>query len=501
MRRAAQLSRVAVLIGVLGLLAGPGSEAFADCCSDPSSCVCSKGSLPLIYGGGPVVANPQVFVVYWQMGAPPAVNDPGAAIPVVEGYLRGAGGTQWLNTLTQYSTPSQTISISHSLLAGEWYDTVDAYDGDYPGEALAAAMHFGSILGKSPNAIILILDVNTTCDSESSYHNFIPATPPTTSVPIPFIRLAYYAGAPPCTTGVSYMATVLHHELSEAITDPQFNAWLDSHCCEVVDKCVPFNWMALADPASIPINLSTYQLPQVWSNEAKHGVGGCVAGYSTHQRAFYTGGDGRLYCRDAGKSWSAITDPFGILVSSPGAASFAPFSVDAFVRNATNGIDRIHTSTTCGNLGWSQWGAPSGWTLTGRPDAASWSPGRLDVVTLAVLSGSPSIFHRSSDQGILSSWQDWGAPPSVPIVASPAIVAPLVLPGQGGYALHVFAIDQNGVMWHGISTDGASLAGWEKLPNAPVGFEDMSIEGCKRTAAGPGQRIGCDAWARTRRRG
>jgi hypothetical protein len=455
---------------VILVMAWPGSQAFADCCSDPASCVCSKGSLPLLYGGGPVVANPQVYVVYWQMGAPPTVNDPGLAIPVVEGYLRGVGGTQWLNTITQYSTPSQTISISDSLLAGEWYDTADPYDNDYFGEALRAANHFG--VGSSPNAIILILDVNKTCDNESSYHHFVAATPPTTSVPIPFIRLAYYVGGPPCTTGVSYLATVLHHELSEAITDPQFDAWLDTNCCEAVDKCVPFDWMALYDPGGTALDLSTYQLPQVWSNEAKHGGGGCVAGYSTHQRAFYTGTDGRLYCRDGrafGASWSAITDPFGPLVSAPGAVSSATYSVDAFVRNAANGIDRIHTSTTCGNLGWSQWGAPSGWTLVGRPDAASWSPGRLDVVTLAEMGGHPpSIFHRASEHGILSAWEEWGAPLTGPIIASPAVVAPLVLPGQSSYALHVFTINQGGVVWHGVSTDGASLGGWEALPNAPV---------------------------------
>jgi hypothetical protein len=454
------------------ILAGAASPAFADCCSDPSSCVCSAGSLPLTYGGGPLIVNPQVFVVYWQMGAPPSVNDPGGAIPIVEGYLRGVGGTQWLNTLTQYSTPSQRISISQELLAGEWYDVVDAYDGDYAAEALRAAAHFGATVAESPNAIILILDVNTICDTESSYHNFIPATPPTTSVPIPFIRLAYYVGAPPCTTAVSYMATVLHHEVSESITDPQFNGWLDSNCCEAVDKCVPFNWMALADPSGIARNLSTYQLPKVWSNEARSGGGGCVAGYSTNERAFYTVADGHLYCRDSSGTWFGIDDPFGPLVSAPGAASFATESVDAFVRNAAGGIDRVHTSTTCGNFGWSQWRHPAGQKLIGRPDAASWAPGRLDVVTLAESSGgSVAIFHRSVDHGALSPWADWGAPPAAPLEASPAIVAPLVMAGENGYALHLFAVDRSSAAWHAVSLDGISHGAWEKLPAAPVTLE------------------------------
>jgi hypothetical protein len=165
-----------------------------------------------------------------------------------------------------------------------------------------------------------------------------------------------------------------------------------------------------------------------------------------------------------------MTDPFGPLVSAPGAASFATYSVDAFARNASNEIDRVHSSTTCGNFGWSQWGAPAGVTLLGRPDAASWAPGRLDVVTLAEPPGGPPvIFHRSMDHGTLSAWTDWGAPPSPrPIVASPAIVGPLVMGRQRQYALHLFAIDRAGVVWHGVSTDGASLGTWEKLLAAPV---------------------------------
>ncbi len=413
----------------------------------------------LTYGGGSLITNPTVYVVYWQMS-----SDPYSVIPVIEGYLRGIGGTEWLNTLTQYSVAGQTISFSPDLLGPEWYDFTDPYDGDYATEAANAAAHFG-VTG-DPNAIILILDENATCDTGSSYHNYVT----TSGGSVPYIRLRYYAGGSGCFQA-PYMATVLHHELSEAVTDPFFNGWLDSSGCEVVDKCSPFNWAALASPSALPLNQSMFQLPQVWSNEASHGAGSCVAGYITTQRQFYTGSNGVLYCRDGGLGWFAMADPFSSSASAPGAASFETYSMDAFVRNAANGIDRVHTSTTCGNFGWSQWGAPSGRTPIGRPDAASWAPERLDVVTLTQPSGggSAAIYHRFVDNGTLSAWKSWGNPPSGALSNSPAIVAPATMELQSGdFALHVFAIDDSGVAWHATSTDGVNLGAWESLPNPPV---------------------------------
>jgi hypothetical protein len=70
--------------------------------------------------------------------------------------------------------------------------------------------------------------------------------------------------------GVAALANVSGHELSEALTDPQLNAWFDTTGAENADKCA---W-TFGHPSLTFSNGSTWKVQENWSNAAH----GCVDG-------------------------------------------------------------------------------------------------------------------------------------------------------------------------------------------------------------------------------
>ena len=75
------------------------------------------------------------------------------------------------------------------------------------------------------------------------------------------------------------MASIIGHELSEAVTDPDLNAWYDARGQENADKCAwTFGSVGTVGGAQYNVILGgqKYLIQQNWVNSGK---GGCAMGF------------------------------------------------------------------------------------------------------------------------------------------------------------------------------------------------------------------------------
>jgi hypothetical protein len=220
---------------------------------------------PLNYRGGPVQSAPKVYVVFWGW-----TSDPSGEQPYLINFLSSVGGTDWLNTVTQYGGGNPT-----DLYGGSWSDPTPIPTQPTPAqmsaEAFAAMAHFG--LASSVNVQIVVATptghsssgfVTTFC----SVHVF--ATQGSNYViytNFPYMTDAGGScGAGFVSAPLDGVSIVEGHELAESITDPEMNAWVDAGGSEIGDKCA---WTNVTD---ITTGTGTFPVQPLWSNSAN----GCV---------------------------------------------------------------------------------------------------------------------------------------------------------------------------------------------------------------------------------
>jgi hypothetical protein len=70
------------------------------------------------YAHGEVIAHPHVYVTYWGMGTQAAPNDTNGVIPYVKGFFANIGGSKWLDIVEQYS-PTLYSTTNGAFIANE----------------------------------------------------------------------------------------------------------------------------------------------------------------------------------------------------------------------------------------------------------------------------------------------------------------------------------------------------------------------------------------------
>ena len=109
-------------------------------------------------GGIGVETAPKLYVVFW--GSQWNSNDPSGEASLLESFYGAAGGSHWLNSVTQYcqGVASGTVFCNgsgaaagnpSSLYGGFWYDNSSAApstpsQSQLAAEAVKAAAHFGN---------------------------------------------------------------------------------------------------------------------------------------------------------------------------------------------------------------------------------------------------------------------------------------------------------------------------------------------------------------------
>jgi hypothetical protein len=276
-------------------------------------------------GNGEIMPTTNTYLIFW-LPSGFHYNDPGgdaAYEAAMQTFFQDVGGTQILNTTTQYpgnnGTPSDTSNFVTSIV-----DTT-GFPGTDTGADVAHSVTQGDInqevfkqinakswpSGLSTMYFVFLPDNVVDCDNARAncntnaycaYHTYgFPSgndTPATDFVwaDIPVNRGVYTTGG--CgnstVTGDNQADTTLssvEHEMMEAITDPRGNAWQDSTggAGENGDKCN--RNMGVANASSTAVNNflgsgfgDFFRIQREWSNAAAlagPAQNGCAASYTS----------------------------------------------------------------------------------------------------------------------------------------------------------------------------------------------------------------------------
>jgi hypothetical protein len=254
-------------------------------------------------GGIGVETSPKIYLVLW--GSQWNNNDPSGEEAILHNFYSGAGGSSWLNSVTQYcqGVASGTVHCNGmgtpagnqlGILAGVWYDRGSTApskpkQSQIAAEAVRAASHFGNTTASS-NASVQYVIATAHGHNATGFGTQYCAWHSSTSSAsgnIAYTNLPYITDAG-ANCGANFnglgphagITIVSGHEMAETITD-QFpsTGWLDSSGAENGDKCA---WISSGQGASADVKLSnglSYPVQSLWSNVFNSGSGGCVLMY------------------------------------------------------------------------------------------------------------------------------------------------------------------------------------------------------------------------------
>jgi hypothetical protein len=217
------------------------------------------------------------------------------ATTIIPNFLNAIGGSPYFNINTTYYNNSGTHVINAVHYAGTANDSYSQGTslGDAQIQAIVANAINSSALPNDTNGVYFILtsaDVTETsgfCTSYCGWHT--DATINGTDIKYAFVGNpdrcpsaceAQSASSPNNNPGADGMLSVIAHELEEATTDPDLNAWFDSRGYENADKCA---WTfgttyRLSNGSAYNMKLGNYYylIQQNWVNA---GSGYCALSY------------------------------------------------------------------------------------------------------------------------------------------------------------------------------------------------------------------------------
>ena len=242
------------------------------------------------YHGGPVMSQTVTIYYVWYGNW-----NGNSGVTLLETFAKNLGGTPYYNINTTYTDATGGVVRNNLIFGGS---TVDNYS---LGKSLTDAQIWQAVSsaitsGKfpaDPNAVYFLLtsaDVNATsgfCTQYCGWHTYNTLN----NVPIKYSFVGDAGRCPSACTaqpnnspngnpGADGMASVLAHELSETVTDPQLNAWWDSSGEENGDKCAwTFGVTAAASNGTrynFTAGNTNYLIQQNWVNA---GGGSCTMQY------------------------------------------------------------------------------------------------------------------------------------------------------------------------------------------------------------------------------
>ena len=242
------------------------------------------------YHGGPVMSNTVTIYYIWYGNW-----NGNTGVSLLESFAKNLGGSPYYNINTTYSDSTgnavknnlifggsitDNYTLGKALTDGQIWQTVSAAisSGKFPADA--NAMYF----------VLTSADVNATsgfCSQYCGWHTYNTLN----GVPIKYSFVgdggrcasgctAQATRSPNENVGADGMASVIAHELSETVSDPQLNAWWDNSGQENGDKCAWTFGTTIAAPNGSRANLTlagtNYLIQQMWVNA---GGGACAMSY------------------------------------------------------------------------------------------------------------------------------------------------------------------------------------------------------------------------------
>lgn len=251
----------------------------------------------IIYHGGKVMDGLTTNIYYIWYGN--WANN--TATTILSDLASSYGGSPMASTNITYKTSAQTITnqVSFNPAVNQTFTSTAKYGVNLTDANIyyivSDAIKAGK-LPKDPNGVYFVLtsqDVNATsgfCRSYCGWHtyNYILGTNIKysfvgNSARCPSTCTGQPTKSPNDNVGADGMASVLIHELHEAITDPYLNAWYDSRGYENADKCAwNFGTKSIAANGSyynVTFGARQYYIQQNWINAQYRGPNGLANGY------------------------------------------------------------------------------------------------------------------------------------------------------------------------------------------------------------------------------
>jgi hypothetical protein len=202
---------------------------------------------PISYHGGPVMTSTQDIYYIWYG------NWSGnSATTILADFMNNLGGSPYYNINTTYKNGSNVAVPNSISLSG--VTTTSAYLGTSLSDAqiqqvVKDTINSGVFGAANPNAIYFVLtsaDVTASsgfCTQYCGWHTH--ATINGVDVKYSFVgnpdrcisSCAAQTTGPNGNAGADGMASIIAHELEEAASDPDLNAWYDRRGYENADKC------------------------------------------------------------------------------------------------------------------------------------------------------------------------------------------------------------------------------------------------------------------------
>ena len=490
--------------------------------------------------GGPVIGAVEVVPIYW--GAAWASGPNAALATQLDGFFDFILTSAYIDLLHEYSTPTTEIKHGQRLASariansepgtvsggvrqvtdGQIQTALQGWISNHTVPATTANTLYFVFL---PPSVVSILGTDRSCQSFCGYHNHIG------NVYYAVIPFADCAGCVFQGQFLDTLTEVSSHELAEAITDPELNAWWETGAGdEIGDICnrqttrlggylVQTEW-SNAQNACVVAPLPAVTAPRQssspvvawganrldafvlgtnralyhkWWNGSAWGPG--VTGYEfmggicesapqvvawgpNRLDVFVTGTDSALYHKWwNGSAWGPSVTGYenmgGICVDDPRIVSWAPNRLDAFVL----GTDRALYHKWWNGSAW----GPSltgyerlGGICVGQPEVVAWGPNRLD------------IFVIGTDRALYHKWWNgsaWGpSPTGYERLGGICMSAPRAV-AWGPNRLDIFVVGTDGALYHkwwNGSAWGPSPTGFERMGGICVGQPEVVAWGPNR---------------------
>jgi hypothetical protein len=224
-----------------------------------------SGALMFNHGGSIMAKVDSVQAIFWGQSW---TNYSGDKISGIDTFYSGLVGSTYAHTCDEYTGPAGTSVGDYITYGGSLIDTSFATGGSNTGPILAEVCKMIATPSSS-GYYPVYTDIPRGNAGYCAWHSSGSCNGTTVQFAF-FFKLDGDPGCDPQDTsglhsqGLAALANVSGHELSEARTDPQLNAWFDQRGNENGDKCA---W-TFGSPLLTFSNQTQWKIQGNWSNAA-----------------------------------------------------------------------------------------------------------------------------------------------------------------------------------------------------------------------------------------
>lgn len=260
------------------------------------------------YHGGPMMVGSHDVYLIWYGNW-----NGNSAVSFLPSLISGLNGSPYFSINTTYSNGVPQSVPNGVALSGQTFDNYSQGTVLDDGKMQAIVSNSFGIFGTDPNGIYFVLasaDVNETshggfCTGHCGWHGH--ASLNGTDIMYSFVgngdrcisncAVLNQTVSPNGNPGGDEMASVISHELSETVTDPDLNAWFDSNGNENADKCAYTYGSTFTTgngaAANVTLGGFNFLIQQNWVND---GGGYCAMSTTGNPFSYRVPRDQQLAC-------------------------------------------------------------------------------------------------------------------------------------------------------------------------------------------------------------